>query len=99
MLSNMGLTDVRQEAGVGRAAMCKVRARFVQAEGSVHGVANLRGVFIFLAIVFPPADRAQCERVRRFQRLVPAAGAAKSGLHQCFHTGMDGKNGACVYAE
>ena len=82
-----------------RAAVHVVLPGFIEAEGAVDGQAYIRGIFIFLAIVFPPANRAQSERVRRFQRLVSAARAAEPGLHQCSHTCIDGKKGACVYAK
>ena len=80
-----------------RAAVHVVLPGFIEAEGAVDGQAYIRGIFIFLAIVFPPANRAQSERVRRFQRLVSAARAAEPGLHQCSHTGIDGKKWARVY--
>jgi hypothetical protein len=38
--------------------MGKVLAGFIEAEGAVHGQADIAGVGVFLAIVFPPADRA-----------------------------------------
>ena len=60
-----------------RAAVHVVLPGFLQAEGAVDGQANIRGIFIFLAIVFPPAD--------------------EPGLHQCSHTGIDGKKWARVY--
>jgi len=91
LFSNLGLAHVREEAGVGRAAMGKVGARFVQAEGAIHGEANIRCIFILLAIVFPPADRAQRERAGGFQRLVTAARTTKTNLHQCFHMRWTGK--------
>jgi hypothetical protein len=68
----MGLTNVREKPRMGRATIRKVLARLIEAEGSVHGQADIRGVRVLLAIVLPPAHRAQPERIRRFQRLVPA---------------------------
>ena len=58
LLSVMGLTDVRKEPRVGSAAMGKVLAGFIQAEGSVDRQADIRGIGVLLAIVFPPADWA-----------------------------------------
>jgi len=54
----MGLTNVREEPGVGGAAVGKMLAGFIQAEGAVDSEADIAGIGVFLAIVFPPADRA-----------------------------------------
>jgi len=85
LFGDLGLTDVGDETGVGCAAMCIVLAGIHQAEGAVHGQADIGRVFVILAIVLPPADRAQCKRVGRLQRLIPAARAAKTSLHQAPH--------------
>jgi hypothetical protein len=82
-----------------RAAVRIVVPGFLQTEGAVDGQAYIRGVFIFLAIVFPPANGAQSERVGHFERLITAARATKSGLNQSFHTNIDGKKSAQVYAK
>jgi hypothetical protein len=37
----------------------EVLPSLIQAELAVHGEADLRGVFVFLTVVFPPADGAQ----------------------------------------
>lgn len=66
---------------MGRTAMRIVLARFIQAESAIHGQADIRGISVLLAIIFPPAHWAQPERIRRFQRLVPATGAAETSLH------------------
>lgn len=84
---------------MGRAAMRIVIARFIQTEGAVHGQADIGRVGILLAVVFPPAHRAQPERVRRFQRLVSATGAAETSLHQGLHTCFDEDGGVGVYAD
>jgi len=97
LLSVMGLTNVREEPGVGSAAMGIVLAGFIEAEGTVHRQADLAGIRVFLAVVFPPADGAQAEGVRRFQRFVPAARAAKLSLHQSLHVGIDGAGDVGVY--
>lgn len=80
-----------------RAAEQIVIPGFLEAEGAVDGQADIQGIFIFLAIVFPPANRAQSERVRRFQGLVSAARAAKTSLQQSFHAYIDGTKGPGVY--
>jgi hypothetical protein len=45
---------------------------------AVHGQAHFCGVPVLLAIVFPPADRAQPQRAGRIQRLISTAWAAKT---------------------
>jgi hypothetical protein len=55
----LGLTNVREEAGMGRAALCIVRSGFGKAELAVYGQAHLRGVRVLLAVVLPPTDRTQ----------------------------------------
>ena len=97
LLSVIGLTNVREEPGVGCAAMGKMVTGLIQAEGAVHRQADIAGVGVFLAIVFPPADRAQPHGVRRFERLVTAARAAKLSLHQSVHVRIDGLSGPGVY--
>jgi hypothetical protein len=77
--------------------MGKVLAGIIEAEGAVHGQADIAGIGVFLAIVFPPADRAQTHGVWRFERLVPAARAAKTSLHQGLHVTIDGARGCGVY--
>ncbi len=65
LLSDLGLTNVREKTGMGRAIQRVVLAGFIQAEGAVHGQPHLGGVAVLLAIVFPPADRAQSQGARR----------------------------------
>jgi hypothetical protein len=52
----VGLTNVREKTGVGGAAVGEMHAGFIQAEIAVDGQANIAGVGIFLAVIFPPAD-------------------------------------------
>jgi hypothetical protein len=68
---------------MGRAALGKVGAGLGQAEGSIHRQPDFRGVAVLLAIVLPPADGAQGQRLGRIQRLISAAWATKTG-HQRF---------------
>ena len=49
---------MREEPGVGGAAVGKMLAGFIQAEGAVDSEADIASIGVFLAIVFPPADRA-----------------------------------------
>ena len=55
-----------------RAAPGIVLARVVQAQGSVYGVTHVARVSVLLAVVFPPANRAQSQGLRSFNRLKTA---------------------------
>jgi hypothetical protein len=79
------------------AKMGKIGSRFFQAELAVDGEADFRGVIVFLAVVFPPADRAKLERFRRFQSFISTAGATKAHFDGGTHTEMDGKCGERDY--
>jgi hypothetical protein len=83
---------------MGRPAVGKMLTGLVQAEQAVDREADFSGVFVLLAVVFPPANRAQRERACRFQRLVSATGTTKTSL-QSFHTWMDEVPQLRVYAE
>ena len=83
---------------MGSAAMGVVLAGLAQAELAVDGQADFGGIVVLLAVVFPPTDRAQTQRAGSIQRLISAAGTAKAGLDQCFHSGMDGETGRQDYA-
>jgi len=65
---------------MGRATLSVVLASFAQAEIAVHGQAYLASGVVLLAIVLPPADRAQPQRAGGLQRLAAAAWAAKTSL-------------------
>jgi hypothetical protein len=70
---------------MGGSALSVVLAGFVQAEGAIDGEADFAGVFVFLAVVLPPADRAQAESARRLQRPISAAWTAITDFHQILH--------------
>jgi hypothetical protein len=70
---------------MGGAALSVVFAGFVQAEGAVDGQADIAGVVVFLAVVLPPANRAQAHGARRLQRLIAAARTAITGFHEVLH--------------
>ena len=75
---------------MGGANFGKVVAGLIEAELSVDGEADFRGVWVFLAVVFPPADRAQLERAGSFESFISTAGAAIAHYDGCTHTGIDG---------
>jgi hypothetical protein len=92
---------------MGRAAVDVVLAGLVQAEGAVHGEADLGGVGVFLAVVFPPADGAQREGAGCLQGSASAAWAAKTSLHSISkwggrdlrQKGLHGRRINAIYAE
>ena len=67
---------------MGRAELGIVDSRFFEAELAVDGEAHLGGVIVFLAVVFPPADRAKLERCGRFESLRSAARATVAGCNR-----------------
>src|SRR5579863_2612086 len=76
----MGLAYVREEPGIGGTAPRIRSACLSETQMTVDGQANLMGVGVFLAIVFPPAHRAQLHGCGRLQRSGAAAGTAKADL-------------------
>jgi hypothetical protein len=75
-LCSLGLAHIRKKARVGRAALNKVLAGFVQAELAVYRHVRLAGVLILLAVVLPPADWTKRQGGGRFQRSVTTARTA-----------------------
>jgi len=84
-----GLANVGQEAGVGGADLGIVVPSLVQAQLAVDGEADLGGVAILLAVVFPPANRAKLHRAGSFEGLVSTTGATEADCNCCAHTEMD----------
>src|ERR1035437_9460857 len=80
LLGKLGFAYVRQKPGMGRAALDEVGAGLGQAEGSVHCQADIGGVAVLLAVILPPADGAQGQRLGRLQRLVAAGGQRKLAI-------------------
>jgi hypothetical protein len=75
----LGLAHVAEKAGMSGAALGVVVTGLFEAELAVHGKADVGGVIVFLAIVFPPADGAKAKRARGFKGLKSTAGAAIAG--------------------
>jgi hypothetical protein len=67
---------------VGGANSIVVAARLGKAQLAVDREANLGSVCVFLAVVFPPADGAQAQRVGRLQRFMAATGTSET----CYDT-------------
>jgi hypothetical protein len=72
----LGLAHVAEETGMGGAALSVVLAGLSEAELAIDGEADIGGVIVFLAVVFPPADGAKAERARGFQGFISTARAA-----------------------
>ena len=91
LFARFGLTNVRQKSGMRSPALFEMLAGFGEAQLAVHGKADVRGILVFLAVVFPPADRAKHQGAGCIKCLAPAARA--SIAHSCCwaHTKMDGK--------
>jgi hypothetical protein len=96
LFCGQGLTNVREEAGMGCAALGIVPAGFIEAELPVYGQARFLGVGVFLAVVLPPADRAQNQGVGRIQCLIAAARAPVAGVQGFPLRKMDGKRGCGI---
>ena len=76
------LANIGQETWMGRAELGVVHSRFFEAQLAVHGEAHFGGVMVFLAVVFPPADRAELECRRRFESLRSAARATVASCNR-----------------
>lgn len=76
---------------MGCPALGKVLAGFLEAELGVDGETDFGGVIVFLAVVFPPADRAQLQSTGCFQGSVSAAGTTIAHFDRRIHTRMDGE--------
>jgi hypothetical protein len=94
----LGLTNVREKARMRGAKLVVIGARLVQAELAVHRQSHLEGVLVLLAVILPPADRAQLQGSGRIERPVSAARTTKTGFGGDTHIRMDGKMPAKDYA-
>ena len=63
------------------AALGKIGTRLIQTQLAVDGEPHLGRVFVSLAIVLPPANRAQGECFRLLQGPISTAWASKTSLH------------------
>jgi hypothetical protein len=73
LFGRLGFANIGQETRMGRAALGIVDSRFFEAELAVDGEAHFGSVIVFLAVIFPPADRAEVECFGYFKSLVSAA--------------------------
>ena len=85
LLSDLGAADMRNEAEIGCAEVGVVLPGLPQAQSPIDGKPDIRGVVVFLAVVFPPAHRAQSHCARRVQCPASAARAPKTNLSQALH--------------
>ncbi len=75
---DIGFTNVTQKAGMSRAATCVMLACLLQAQVAIDREPDILGVVVFLAVVFPPANRAECKGTRRIEGFETTARAAKT---------------------
>ena len=78
--------NIGEESRVGCPATGVVYPGLIQSQRAVDRHARLRRIFVFLAVILPPADRAQSERPGRSQRPASATGASV----ERFHVNLDG---------
>jgi hypothetical protein len=96
LFNGLGFTNIREEAGMSRAAVGKVLAGFVQAERAVDGEADFGGILVLLAIVLPPANWAKSKRSNGLERLITAAWASKAQVRRFLHCGQTGEPGSRI---
>jgi hypothetical protein len=90
LFGRQGLANMGQETRMGRAALSVVDSRLFEAQLTVDGEAHFGGVIVFLAIVFPPADRAKLECCGRFESLESTARTTVAHFDCRAHTRIDG---------
>jgi hypothetical protein len=76
LFSVLGQANVLYEARMAGATLTEVLPSVVEAEVAIHRQTNLRGIVILLAVILPPADRAELHGRWRAQCTRTAAGAA-----------------------
>jgi hypothetical protein len=91
LFGRLRLTNVSQKTGMGCAELSEVLAGLSKAELAVHGETNIRGVAVFLAVIFPPADGAQNQSGRCNEGLISTTRAAITHFSCGAHTEIDGK--------
>lgn len=74
-------SNIGQKTRVGGSACGVVKAGLSQTEGAIDGHAHVGRVFVFLAVILPPADRAQGERTGNGKGTAAATGATVSDVH------------------
>jgi hypothetical protein len=57
LLRHLWFPNIREEAGMGRAALRIVHSGLAEAQFAVYGVSDFGGVSVLLSIVLPPAHR------------------------------------------
>jgi hypothetical protein len=56
LFGNLRLTNIGKEAWMSGPAIGEMLACFIQTERTVDGEANFGRIFVFLAVIFPPAN-------------------------------------------
>jgi hypothetical protein len=68
-----------------------VASSFAEAELAVYGEPHVGSVVVFLAVIFPPADRAELQGSGGIEGPVSAARATEADIDLGTHKKMDGK--------
>ena len=77
--SHLRLANVGYKTGVSRADKGEIVTRLFEAQLAVYGKANVGGVDVLLAVIFPPANRTEPHRAGGIQGPIPTTGAAEQG--------------------
>jgi hypothetical protein len=89
LLGTLRLPYEGNVAGMRSSAHRKMLARLVQAELAIHSESNLARILIFLAVILPPADRAQLHGTGCRQRPESATWTAVAYLHRNSSASLD----------
>ena len=96
--SQLWFANVRQKAGVRSSNSDKEIACLREAKLAIDCKPDIGGVAIFLAVIFPPANRAKTHGIRRIQRLISTTGTAETDS-STLHGLVDGENDGSDYVE
>ena len=97
LLSDLWPADMRNEAGIGGADVSVILPGLLQAQSTIDGTPDVPGILVFLAVVLPPAHRAQSHCARSVQCSASAAGAPKTSLSEALYVKLDGTAEPEVY--
>jgi len=89
LLSDLGAADMGNEAEIGGADVSVILPGLPQAQSPIDRKPDVPGILVFLAVVLPPAHRAQSHCARSVQCPASAARAPKTSLSQALHIKLD----------
>jgi len=97
LLSDLGAADMGNEAEIGGADVSVILPGLPQAQSPIDRKPDVPGILVFLAVVLPPAHRAQSHCARSVQCSASAAGAPKTSLSEALYVKLDGTAEPEVY--